>query len=192
MSESKRASRVWLGIVAMPALLLALGVATSSAVAHGASGTPSGRPVGPTPTPTFHVDAFLFLQPSNTTGNCLAPSNGGATGVGCRFVFDLMLNAGSNHADNGVTSQQSYLTFTNQYIVNASVAQIGASCNTTSTVTADTAEFDLVLQNEVCNSNTPCDFFGTPVPPASIAYASGSIANCHLGCPYPDHPDNPF
>src|SRR5262245_56487756 len=54
-------------------------------------------------------DAFLEFVPQAG-----GPPNVGSIQVGQRFALDLMLNAGSNDVPNGVTSQQSYLTFTHQ------------------------------------------------------------------------------
>jgi hypothetical protein len=66
---------------------------------------------------------------------------------------------------------QSYLTFTNSILQNVEEGATG--CVPTQTVTADLSTFDVELQNEVCNSDTPCDFGRIIAPPASIAFASG-------------------
>src|SRR5438105_3476902 len=68
------------------------------------------------------VDAFLYLQPGATAGTCPAPANGGTTQVGCTFVLDLMVNAGTNAAPDGLTAQGSYMTFTYQTIKNVRVS----------------------------------------------------------------------
>ena len=124
-------------------------------------------------------DAFLYLQPeTNTPGSCPAPTNGGSTNVGCSFVLDLMLNAGSDPAAN---AQQSYLTFTNGLLQNVRVSSIGTGCVLTNTLTADigngTVGFDCLLQNEVCNGANPCVFRGQPADPGSVAYSSGALMN---------------
>src|SRR5207253_527520 len=88
-------------------------------------------------------DAYAFIAPdTGTPGSCPAPANGGTTDVGCRFVLDLMINAGTNAAPNGLTAQQSYMTFTYQTIQNARVTGIATSCVLTGTVTGDISVFD--------------------------------------------------
>src|SRR5207253_653333 len=125
------------------------------------------------------VNAFLRLQPG-ASGNCPAPANGGTTTVGCRFVLDLILNAGSNP---DATSQQSYLTFTFSLIQNARVTDITSTSTLTSTATGDLTTFDATLQNEVCNGPGSCTFRGVSVGPGSFAYANGDLdsANCGHG-----------
>ena len=130
------------------------------------------------------ADAFLTLAPSTTAGNCPAPTNGGTTQVGCRFVLDLILNTGTN---TDATAQQSYLTFTKDIIQNVRVDQIGSTCTLTNTLTPDPTVFDASLQNEVCNgtgagNNSPCVFRGVNVAPGSIGFASGALNNCPDGC----------
>ncbi len=124
----------------------------------------------------------MFLQPGSTAGTCPAPANGGSTNVGCTFVLDLMLNAGSNP---DVTAHQSYLTYTSSIIQNARVSNIGTSCVLTNTVTADLGNhsggFDAVLQNEVCNGPNPCTFRGVTADAGSIAYSSCALSNVPQG-----------
>jgi hypothetical protein len=138
--------------------------------------------------PSGIPDAFLTIVPG-AAGNCPAPANGGVTTPGCRFVLDLIVNAGSNAAPDGITAQQSYLTFTHQLIQNARVSTIGTSCTVTNTVTGDLTVFDAILQNEVCNGPAQCNFRGLIVDPGSIAAATGALTNCPEGCPDGDHPD---
>ncbi len=140
------------------------------------------------PTRTPIPPAFHFLRPGSTAGNCPAPPNGGATSVGCRFVLDLMVNAGGNVAPNGLTAQQGYMTYTYQLIQLARVSAIGTSCVPTSTVTYDDTVFDAILQNEICNGPGSCTFRGVTVGPGSFAYASGVLSNCPSGCPDPNQP----
>ena len=82
-----------------------------------------------------------------------------------------MINSGSNNA----AAAQSYLTFTNSILQVVNSGQSG--CVVTSTVTGDVTIFDAVLQNEVCNSSSPCDFGRIVDPPASISFASGALNN---------------
>lgn len=86
---------------------------------------------------------------------------------GEKFSLDLMVNSGAGR----VTVAQSYLTFTNSILQNVETGSAG--CAPTQTVTADLSTFDIELQNEVCNNDTPCDFGRIVAPPASIAFASG-------------------
>jgi hypothetical protein len=124
------------------------------------------------------VDASLFFTPSTTAGPCAAPANGGTTTVGCRFVYDLMLNAGSNP---DITAQQSALTFTSSILQNARVSSIGTTCALTNTVTPDFQTFDCLLRNEICNGPGNCDFRGTIYSPGFIGYAIGALANDPAG-----------
>src|SRR5205814_1044512 len=119
-------------------------------------------------------DAYHFLAPSSTLGNCPAPTNGGTTAVGCRFVLDLMVNGGSS---SNLYGHQSYMTVTSHLIKNARVAQIATACVLTNTVTTDFTIFDAVYQNENCNGTGPngdqrCNFRGVNVNPGSYAFAS--------------------
>lgn len=158
---------------------------------------PTSTPTNtPTNTPTISP-AFLFMVPDTTSvGSCPAPPNGGTTQPGCRFVLDLFIDAGMNAAPNGLTAQQSYMTFTYQTIQNARVDQIGTSCVLTSTVTGDTSVFDAILENAVCNGPGVCNFRGSITDPGSLAIALGGLNNCPRGCPDPNQPppqnQNPF
>src|SRR4051812_48541488 len=139
--------------------------------------------------PDYQQDAFMVIQPG-TGGTCAAPANGGTVAFGCRFVFDLMLNAGTNADPEGASVQQSYLTFTHQVVNVARVSVIATTCTVTNTLTADLTEFDQVLQNEVCNSQPGgCVFRGQAVPNGYMAFASGSQSPCPNGCPNADFPD---
>src|SRR5438552_3192241 len=101
---------------------------------------------------TGTLDGFIFMVPDTVTlGTCPAPANGGTTQVGCRFVLDLFVNAGVNQAPDGITAQQSYITFTYQTIQNGRVSSIATSCVLTSIIAPDIAVFDAPLQNDVCN-----------------------------------------
>jgi hypothetical protein len=107
-------------------------------------------------------------------------------------VLDLMVNAGTNAAPNGLTAQQSYLTFTFQTMQNGRVSTIGAGCTLTNTATNDLTVFDANLQNEICNGPGNCVFRGITVGPGSIGYASGALSNCPEGCPDASFPDPVF
>lgn len=144
------------------------------------------------PSKALAQDAVLFLAPGAVVGTCPAPANGGTTQVGCTFVLDLFVNAGTNAAPEGLTAQQSYLTFTYQTIQNARVSSIGAGCVPTNTVTADLTVFDATLQNEVCNGPATCIFRGVPTGPGTLAYASGALTNCPEGCPDNSFPNPVF
>ncbi len=144
----------------------------------------------PTDTPTYTParNAYNFLRPGSTSGNCPAPPNGGTTTVGCRFVLDLMLDAGDSRAPTGASAQQSYMTYTYQLIQVARVSAIGTSCVPTNTVTSDESVFDALLQDEICNGPDSCTFYSRTVGPGSFAHASGAIDHCPSGCPDPNQP----
>jgi hypothetical protein len=150
------------------ALLLVMGLLMVSG--NALAGRPASHPAKAAPgvSPDTN-DAYLFLRPSATSGSCPAPENGGTTSVGCRFVFDLMLNAGSN---DDLVAHQSVLTFTNSILQNARVPSIGTSCVLTNTVTWDLQTFDTVLRNEVCNGPGRCVFRGMIFDPGFMAPSS--------------------
>jgi hypothetical protein len=209
MQNKTRFNTKWLFLLVVPALLI---MATGSVLAgrltdiskgnvsqvnaSPLAGAVSAAPVAPVvpdrqvPNPAT-IDAFALFQPG-TGGTCPPPPNGGNVLVGCRFVLNLMINAGSNNGDDpdgGVTAHQTYLTFTNQYIVNARVSLINASCTLTNTLTTDPAYMEALLQNEACNGPGPCPFGG----PGTISFSSGTFgATCPNGCPDSNTPDNPF
>jgi hypothetical protein len=147
--------------------------------------TPTFTPtVTRTLTPTVcNNEPLQFLQPEAG-----APPNGGTVNVGDRFVLDLMLDARNFAAPNGLTAQQSYMTFTSDLLQNARVSDIGTSCVLTGTVTSDTGVFDATLQNAVCNGPGQCNFRGVFIAPGSLAFASGALQNCLQGCPDPTLP----
>lgn len=124
-------------------------------------GMGGAAPYHPLP-PSTNDDAYLYLVPEAG-----APANGGSVTSGSRFVFDLMV-----HASVPVTDAQSYITFTDSLLQNASVGSIGTSCVPTNTVTGDFIDFGAPLQNEVCNGPTPCTFRGQSVASGSLAVAS--------------------
>lgn len=129
------------------------------------------------PTRTPAGNAFLEFVPEDG-----APPNGGTVNLGDRFVLDLMLNAGSSAPPDGVTAQQSYLTFTYDLIKNVRSDQIATACALTSTATVDQTSFDTSLQNEICNGPEECLFRGRPVDAGSFAFASGALTTCFEGC----------
>src|SRR5438552_1206370 len=98
-----------------------------------------------------------------------------------------MINAGTNAAPNGITAQQSYMTFTWQTIQNGRVSSF-PSCVPTSTLTTDISVMDSALQNEICDGPAQCNFRGTIVDPGSFAFASGALTTCPNGCPDPGQP----
>ena len=168
-------------------LVMLLAVSMTTAFARNLSSTPkadlasivnapmrgAGHPVVPRT-----QDAYLFIAPG-AAGNCPAPTNGGTTDLGCRFVLDLWLNGGTN---SDLTAQQSYIQFSRDFLVNANVSSLGSSCVPTGTVTGDVSTFDAVLQNEVCNGPSNCTFRGVNIAPGSLAFASGALTNCPDGC----------
>jgi hypothetical protein len=87
-------------------------------------------------------------------------------------VLELWVNAASH---SNATAQASYLTFTHQLLQNARVSEINTSCTLTGTLTPDTATFDAVLQNEVCNGPGNCIFRGVETAPGSMGFASGTL-----------------
>jgi hypothetical protein len=147
------------------------------------SNTPTRTPTAtitrtPTPTSTPTNTATRTNTPTNTAtpGNINAfhrfsPNGPVNIALGTKLTLDLMLNSGSNN----VTVNQAYLTFTNSILQVVSVSSPG--CVVTSTLTADSSTFDATLQNEVCNSSSPCDFGRLIAPPGSIAFASGALNN---------------
>jgi hypothetical protein len=90
--------------------------------------------------------------------------------LGTKFTLDMMVSSGSTL----VNGQQSYLTFTNSIMRVVSASQAG--CITVDALNVDTTSFDTALQNEVCNSASPCDFGRIIDPPASISFASGALS----------------
>lgn len=116
-------------------------------------------------------DASLELRPVGS-----APQNGGTVNPGTKFTLELWLKPGSN---SNVTAQQSYMTFDNEQlqVVNPG----GSGCTPVSTVTHDSAVFDAVLQNEVCNGPGTCDMRGVNVPPGSLGIATGALSNPPAG-----------
>ncbi len=176
-----------LAVLVMSACLFAGGALARTDTGKGAQVVQSGGVRGKVDKPQA-VDASIFLTPSTTLGNCPAPPNGGTTTVGCRFVLDMMVNAGSNAAPDGLTAQQSYMTFTYHTIQNVRAYNIGAGCIPTNTVYADFEVFDIALENEVCTISIPCNYRGTTIDPGTFGYASGALDSCPQGCPDPSQP----
>ena len=109
---------------------------------------------------------------TNTAFGHFAPSGPITVTQGTTFTLDLLIDTGTQSA----VAHQSYLTFTNSLVQVASAAT-GACGVLSTTVSPDTSTFDAELQNEVCNSNSPCDFGKIVAPPGSIAFASSALAN---------------
>jgi hypothetical protein len=156
-------------------------------IAGNASARVSSDPKSRSANAPVTTDAFALLQPG-AAGNCAAPPNGGTVMVGCRFVLNLMVNAGGNAAPNGTTAHQDRITYTYSLIQNARVSSIVTSCVPTNTLTADVTVYDCLLQNEVCNGPGNCTFRGVQADPGTLSYASGPLANCPEGCPDPNEP----
>src|SRR5262249_47938878 len=101
---------------------------------------------GPTTPPA--IDAYAHLVPNSVL----------TATVGAKLTLDLYINSGSNT----VVGQQSYITFTNSLLQVVSTGQAG--CVASTTVSPDTAVFDVVLQNQVDNAT------------GQIAYASSTFS----------------
>ena len=112
-----------------------------------------------------------------------APANGGTVSAGTKFNLELRINTGTNPPPNGITAQQSYMTFNSAVL---QVIQPSGNCSATppnsTTVTADQTTLETVLQNETCNGPQPCDFRGLRIAPGNIAFASGALTRCPQGC----------
>src|SRR4051812_36758534 len=120
MSTKVLASGNWQRAILLAALVVGIGLFARVVSAGSADGTRHQGVANDKPDAPQTLNGFVFLQPDTVTlGNCPAPANGGTTQVGCRFVLDLMVNAGTNIAPDGLTAQQSYMTFTYQTIQNA-------------------------------------------------------------------------
>src|SRR5438270_2067730 len=126
MSAKVLASGNWRRAVLLAALVVGVGLFAGGVSAGSADGTHHQAVAKEKPDAPQTLNAFIFLQPDTVTlGNCPAPANGGTTQVGCRFVLDMMVNAGTNAAPDGLTAQQSFMTFTYQTIQNGRVSLIG-------------------------------------------------------------------
>src|SRR5207248_4280247 len=88
----------WRYIFFVLTLLLGIALLGGDAFAGGLRDSPRPSKEVSNPLPS---DAYMELVPG-APGNCPAPPNGGTTQVGCRFVLDMMLHAGSNVAPNGL------------------------------------------------------------------------------------------
>src|SRR5437868_4587045 len=88
--------------------------------------------------------------------------------AGSTIRATLLVNSGTS---NFVTGAQSYLTFTNSILQVADYTASG--CVVTNTLTAEPAYFEAQLQNDVCNSSSPCNLGRLTAPPSSIGFASG-------------------
>ncbi|MEO8287324.1 MAG: right-handed parallel beta-helix repeat-containing protein [Chloroflexota bacterium] len=102
--------------------------------------------------------AFAHLQP---TGPIIVTA-------GSTFSLDLLVNS----AGYGVRAQQSYLTFPTNLLQNIVVGSGGTVADT---VTPDLSSLETVLQNQVCNTPTPCTFGSLVAAGGSIAYASSTF-----------------
>ena len=156
------------GLISQSDALTILAVTPTPAGTDTPTHTPTHTPTAsdtPTLTPSatetpFTADAYAHLVPSGPA----------TVVVGQKFTLDLLVNSGSNR----IIGNQSYFTFTNALL---QVAPVGNnSCAPANTVLPDTSTFEEILQNEVCNSDTPCTLNGRTVPASSIAFASGTLA----------------
>jgi hypothetical protein len=116
------------------------------------------RDVGPVNAAPCGPTAFAHFQPATPI----------TVSVGSTFTLDLLINGGG-HA---IRAQQSYLTFTQSLLQNILV---GSNGTVTNTVTPDLTSLETVLQNQVCNSPTPCTFGSLVAPAGSIAFASSTF-----------------
>src|SRR5437868_7516921 len=111
MSTKVLASGNWRRAVLLAALVVGIGLFAVGVSAGSADGTHQQGVVQEKPGAPQTVNGFVFLQPDTTTlGNCPAPAKGGSVALGCRFVLDVMVNAGTNAAPDGLTAQQSFMT----------------------------------------------------------------------------------
>lgn len=104
------------------------------------------RDVGPVNLAPCNTGAFAHFTPASPL----------TVVAGTTFSLDLLIN-GNGHTVRG---QQSYMTFSSTLLQ--------------STVTPDLTSLGQVLQNQVCNTPTPCTFGALTVPGGSISYASGT------------------
>ena len=95
--------------------------------------------------------------------------------VGSKLNLDMLLNAGTN----SVSSQQSYLTFTNSILQNVSATSPG--CVVTNTITPDLSVFDFPALNYACNGTAECTKNGITFPPGSVSFQSAAISNPPTG-----------
>lgn len=135
-----------------PAVCAQIGTNTFS------SNTINTRDVGPVNASPCGNNAFAHLQPTGPI----------TVAAGSTVTLDLLINGGT-HAIRG---QQSYMTFPTTLLQNILV---GSGGTVTNTVSPDTTSLDTVLQNQVCNTPTPCTFGNLTAPGGSIAYASGAL-----------------
>src|SRR5438552_9956821 len=136
-------------------------------VAGSHSETPAGVDL---PAAPQTADAFAHLVYNGTTPASITVSQG------VKFTLDLYINCGTN---TNVSGQQTYMTFNNALL--QVVSPSGTSCNPSSTLTADTARFEAVLQNQVCNGPGQCSFGGLTAAPGTISFASGALTNPAVG-----------
>jgi hypothetical protein len=121
--------------------------------------TVNTRDVGPVNVAPCGPTAFAHFQPATPI----------TVSVGSTFTLDLLINGGG-HA---IRAQQSYLTFPQNLLQNILV---GSNGTVTNSVTPDQTSLETVLQNQVCNSPTPCTFGSLVAPAGSIAYASSTFS----------------
>lgn len=116
------------------------------------------RDVGPVNALPCGNNAFAHLQPTSPI----------TVAAGSTVTLDLLINGGTH----SIRGQQSYMTFPTTLLQNILV---GSGGTVTNTVSPDLTSLDTVLQNQVCNTPTPCMFGSLTAPGGSIAYASGAL-----------------
>ncbi len=117
------------------------------------------RDVGPVNAAPCGFNAFAHFAPATPI----------TVSVGSTFTLDLLINGGTHNA----RAQQSYLTFPPTLLQNILVGSAGTVTNS---VTPDQTRLESVLQNQVCNSATPCTFGALTAPAGSMAYASSTFS----------------
>lgn len=138
------------------------GTTTPTATATSTSTPTNTRTPTATRTPSM-ADAYSQLQPGGQV----------TVTLGSKLVFDLKVNAGTNN----VVAAQQYLTFTHSMLQSVEVG--GTGCALANALQPDSAVFDTVLQNQICNGGVPCNFGGMTVPAGSISFASAAISHAH-------------
>ncbi|HST04457.1 MAG TPA: right-handed parallel beta-helix repeat-containing protein, partial [Chloroflexia bacterium] len=114
------------------------------------------RDVGPVNVAPCDTFAYAHMQPGSSI----------TVTAGSTVTLGLLIN-GNGHA---IPGQQSYMTFPTTLLQN--VDGSGAPSNA---LTPDLTSHPDVLQNQVCNTPTPCTFGNLTAPGGSIAYASGKL-----------------
>jgi hypothetical protein len=115
------------------------------------------RDVGPVNAAPCGNNAYAHFQPGSSV----------TVTAGSVVTLDLLVNGGTHD----IQAQQSYLTFPTTLLQNVDVS----AHTLANTVTPDLTSLGNVLQNQVCNTSTPCTFGNLVAPAGSIAFASGAL-----------------